>query len=280
MGYFKKRGNIESARGETAIISKNTQGRSFPVPRLLLLAAFAVAAIMALLAVSPHVSLQALAEHRITLRALVTENFVLSILLYVCIYTLAILLLFPTALALTLTGGFLFGWQIGAALTLIAATSGATVVFLMARTALAEPLVRRAGPWLSKVRDGFQKDSFFYLLFLRLVPAFPFWFMNLAPALLGMNLRDYVLATAIGIFPGTLAFSFIGSGIDSVLALHHQDFRDCLAATPQPDIPCRFDLDPSAFVTPQLLAALILLGVIAILPAIVKRLWKSKASRA
>lgn len=244
------------------------------------MAALAAAAVMAFLVARHYVSLQALAEHRLALRALVGENFALSILLYVAIYTLAILLLFPTALALTLTGGFLFGWQIGAALTLIAATTGATIVFLLARTALAEPLVRRAGPWLCKVRGGFQKDAFIYLLFLRLVPAFPFWFMNLAPALLGMNLRDYVLATAIGILPGTLAFSFIGSGIDGVLALHHQAYLDCLAASPPPDAPCRFDLDPSAFVTPQLLIALILLGVIAILPAIVKRLWKSKASRA
>lgn len=266
--------------GEASINPKATSGRSFPVLRILLLGALAAIAVTVFLAVREYVSLQSLAEHRLALRALVAENFVLAMVLYVATYTLAILFLFPTALALTLTGGFLFGWQIGAVLTLISATTGATIVFLLARTTLAEPLVRRTGPWLCRVREGFQKDAFSYLLFLRLVPAFPFWFMNLAPALLGVSLRDYVLATVLGILPGTLAFSFIGSGIDGVLAMHHQAYLDCLIETPPPDMPCRFDLDPSAFVTPQLLVALILLGVIAILPAIVKRLWKSKASRA
>jgi uncharacterized membrane protein YdjX (TVP38/TMEM64 family) len=271
----------ENRRGETLITCDGNTPQPFPLVRLALFVALALAAALVfLIGGSQYFSLQTLAEHRLALRDLVSGNYALAILGYLAVYTAAIVLLFPTAAALTLTGGFLFGWQIGAALTLIAATTGATIVFLLARTTLAEPLVKRAGPWLCKVRDGFQKDAFFYLLFLRLVPAFPFWFMNLAPALLGMTLRDYVLATAIGILPGTLAFSFIGSGIDGVLALHHQAYLDCLAAAPPPDTPCRFDLDPSAFVTPQLLIALILLGVIAILPAIVKRLWKSKASRA
>jgi uncharacterized membrane protein YdjX (TVP38/TMEM64 family) len=266
--------------GETLIPRQKTPASPFPLARLALVAALVCGAAAFFLLARHYVSLQALAEHRIALRALVMENFCLSVLLYAAIYALAIIFLFPTALALTLTGGFLFGWQIGATLTLIAATTGATVVFLLARTALAEPLIRRAGPFICKVRDGFQKDAFTYLLFLRLVPAFPFWVMNLAPALLGMNLRDFILATAIGIIPGTLAFSFIGSGIDGVLAMRHETYLDCLRASPPPETPCRFELDPTSFVTPQLIVALMLLGVIAILPAIVKRLWKSKASRA
>jgi uncharacterized membrane protein YdjX (TVP38/TMEM64 family) len=227
-----------------------------------------------------YFSLQALAEHRIALRALVADNTLLAVLGYLAIYTTAIALLFPTAAVLTLTGGFLFGWQVGFPLTVIAATSGATIVFLLAKTALGEPLARRTGPWLCKVRSGFQQDAFIYLLFLRLVPAFPFWFMNLAPALLGVSLRDFVLATALGIIPGTLAFSIIGSGLDAILIKHHQAYLDCLAKVPPPDAPCRFNLSPRAFLTPELMTALVLLGVIAILPAIVKRLWKSKASRA
>ena len=142
-----------------------------------------------------YFSLQTLAEHRLALRALVADNYLLAILGYLAVYTTAIALLFPTAAVLTLTGGFLFGWQVGFPLTVIAATSGATIVFLLAKTTLGEPLARRTGPWLCKVRSGFQEDAFIYLLFLRLVPAFPFWFMNLAPALLGVSIRDFVLAT-------------------------------------------------------------------------------------
>lgn len=255
--------------------------RPFPLVRLALFAIPALAAVLVCVIGGRHyISLQSLAEHRLALQNLVANNYVLSVLAYLAVYTTAIALLFPTAAALTLTGGFLFGWRIGCPLTVIAATSGATIVFLLARTALGEPLARRAGPWLCKVRSGFRKDALTYLLFLRLVPAFPFWFMNLAPALLGVPLRDFVIATALGIIPGSLAFSFIGSGLDAVLIKHHQAYLDCLAQVPSPDTHCRFNLSPRAFVTPELIVALILLGVIAILPVIVKRLWKSKANRA
>ena len=226
------------------------------------------------------ISLQALAEHRLALRALVAENFAPALLLYAFTYVLAVVLMFPAAAVLTLAGGFLFGLAIGATLAVLAATTGATLVFLVARTTLGESLVRRAGPWLCKLQAGFRKNALSYLLFLRLVPAFPFWFMNLAPAVLGVSLRDFVLATAIGIVPGTLAFAFVGSGLDGLLAEHYQTYLDCLAQKPQPPIPCHFGLSPRSFLTRELVAALILLGLVAILPAIVKRLWKSKASRA
>ena len=92
-------------------------------------------------------------------------------------------------------------------------------------------------------------------------------------------LKDpFVIATALGIIPGTLAFSVIGSGLDSLLAEHYQAYLACLGQTPAG--PCHFGLSPRSFLTRELLAALILLGMVAILPAIVKRLWKSKASRA
>jgi len=255
--------------------------RPFPFARLVLFIVIVLGAgLVFMIGGRRYFSLQGLAENRLVLQALVANNYILSLVTYLVVYTVAIALLFPTAAALTLAGGFLFGWQVGLPLTIIAATSGATIVFLLARTALGEPLAKRAGPWLCKVRKGFQKNAFVYLLFLRLVPAFPFWFMNLAPALLGVGLRDFVIATALGIVPGSLAFSFIGSGLDSILIEHHQTYLDCLARIPPPDIPCRFALSPRAFLTPELVTALFMLGAIAILPVIVKRLWKSKASRA
>ncbi len=249
--------------------------------RLGLFAALLVAALAAFLLGGRHyISLQSLAEHREGLRALVMQNFALSLLVYFLSYVLAIVLMFPTAAVLTLAGGFLFGGIIGGLMTIAAATSGATISFLLARTVFAEALIQRAGAWLCRLRAGFQKDALSYLLFLRLVPAFPFWFMNLAPALLGVRLRDFVIATALGIIPGTLAFAFIGAGLDDVLVAQHQAYLDCLRQAPGPDMPCRFNLHPSAFITPHLLIALLLLGLVAILPVLLKKLWKSKASRA
>ncbi len=255
--------------------------RPFPFVRFALFGALLVAAVTIFLVGGSHfLSLQSLAEHRMALKGLVAEHYALSLLTYFTVYLFAIVLMFPTAAVMTLTGGFLFGWAVGATLTFIAATTGAAVSFLMARTALGEWVSRRSGRWLCKLRDGFRKDAFSYLLFLRLVPAFPFWFMNLAPALLGMKLRDFVLATALGILPGTLAFSFIGAGLDRVLKIQYHLYRECLENPPVDGTPCSFDLHPSAFLTPQLITAFLLLGVIAILPVIAKRLWKSRTSRA
>ena len=68
------------------------------------------------------------------------------------------------------------------------------------------------------MRDGFRADAFSYLLFLRLVPAFPFFLVNLVPAFAGVRLAPFVAATALGIIPGAFAFAFAGTGLDSVIA--------------------------------------------------------------
>jgi uncharacterized membrane protein YdjX (TVP38/TMEM64 family) len=222
-----------------------------------------------------YVSLQKLAEHRDALIAWVMQNYVAALAGYVAIYALIVALSLPAAAALTLAGGFLFGWLAGGLAAVTAGTAGAIAIFLLARTALAEPLARRAGPWLDRLRAGFQADAIGYLLFLRLVPAFPFWLVNLAPALLGVSLRDYVVATAIGIIPGTFAFALTGAGLDSVLAAHHHAYAACLAQNPAPGA-CSFGLHPSSLLTPKLLVAFAALGVIALIPAIVKRFWTHK----
>jgi len=226
-----------------------------------------------------YVSLQKLAENREDLKQLVADNFVLAILGYVVLYAVVVALSLPAAAPLTLTGGFLFGWFIGGFATVTAATLGAVAIFLLARGALAGPMARMAGPRLDKLRKGFQEDAMSYLLFLRLVPAFPFWLVNLAPALLGVKLRTYVIATFVGIIPGTFAFALTGAGLDSVLVAHQQDYQQCLDQSANP-ASCSFDLDPSSLLTPTLLIAFAALGVVALIPAIVKRVWKNKPGAA
>ena len=226
-----------------------------------------------------YLSLQKLAENREALRSWVSENFVLAILAYAGLYAAVVALSLPAAAPLTLTGGFLFGWFAGGLATVTAATLGAVVIFILAKTALSETLARQAGPWLDKFRAGFQESAISYLLFLRLVPAFPFWLVNLAPALLGVKLRDYVIATFIGIIPGTFAFALTGAGLDSVLAAQQEAYEQCRAQNSAPET-CSFDLDPASLITPQLLIAFAALGVVALIPAIVKRVWKRKPETA
>ena len=105
----------------------------------------------------------------------------------------------------------------GAPVTVVAATIGATIIFLIAKSSFGEALAAKAGPWIGKLRKGFQENALSYLLFLRLVPAFPFVVVNLAPALLGVPLRTYVIGTLFGIIPGTTAYSMAGAGLGSVV---------------------------------------------------------------
>jgi uncharacterized membrane protein YdjX (TVP38/TMEM64 family) len=136
-------------------------------------------------------------------------------------------------------------------LTVIGATVGATALFLIARSAIGDVLRQRAGPFVARMADGFSKNAFNYLLFLRLVPVFPFWAVNLAPALLGMRLVPFVLATAIGIVPGTVVFSAFGASLGTVFDAGG-------------------DIRLKDVLSPTLIAALVGLGLLALLPVILR----------
>ncbi|MBX9683064.1 MAG: VTT domain-containing protein [Hyphomicrobium sp.] len=207
------------------------------------------------------------------LKGFVSDNLALALLAFCAVYIAVVALSLPGGLVMTLTGGLLFGWLLGATATVVAATVGATLLFLIAKTSFGESLAAKAGPWLGKLRDGFKENAFNYLLFLRLVPAFPFVVVNLAPALLGVPLKTYVLATFFGIIPGTLAFSFAGAGLGSVIEAQNAAYQACLATNPaNSNVDCPYSIDTSALVTKELLAAFVLLGVVALIPIALKKM--------
>jgi uncharacterized membrane protein YdjX (TVP38/TMEM64 family) len=119
---------------------------------------------------------------------------------------------------------------------------------------------------------GFREDAFCYLLFLRLVPV-PFWLVNLAPAMLGVRLPTFVAATAIGILPATVAFAMFGAGLGSVVAAQEAQYGACVAAQ-RTDCAVHFDL--SDVLTPTLVAALVALGLLALVPVVARRLFGHK----
>jgi uncharacterized membrane protein YdjX (TVP38/TMEM64 family) len=215
------------------------------------------------------ISLESLVRHRMAIGDFVREHRILAVLVYIAIYTAAVAVSLPGAVFLTVAGGFLFGLAIGASAAAIGATAGATLIFLVARTALGEPLLRRAGPRAAQLAQGFREDAFSYLLFLRLVPAFPFFLVNLVPAFAGVRLAPFVAATALGIIPGALVFAFAGTGLDSVIAAQQAANGDCLAAGRSD---CHMIFEAKDVLTPQLLGALIALGLLALVPVVVKRL--------
>ncbi len=209
-------------------------------------------------------------------RAFISANLAAALALYAAIYVSVVALSLPGATALTLAGGLLFGWKIAAPATVVAATAGATVIFLVARSSLGTVMTSRVGPWLARLRDGFAENALSYLLFLRLVPAFPFVVVNLAAAVLGVPLRTYVLGTFLGIIPGTTAFTVAGAGLGSVIKAQNRSYHACLATMPaNPDVACPYRIDTSALVTKELIVALILLGVVALIPVALKK-WRAR----
>lgn len=216
-----------------------------------------------------YLSLSSLIRERTELAAVVSENLLLAAAAFVGVYVVAVALSFPGASLLTIIGGFLFGWTLGGTLVAFAATSGAAIIFLAARTSLGETLKHRAGPFLSRLAAGFREEAFNYLLFLRLAPVFPFWLVNIAPALFGMGLRPYVAATFLGILPGTYAYAFIGAGLDSVIAAQEAASPGCAAAGT-----CSIEL--SALVTRDLVLAFAALGIAALVPVLVRK-WRAKS---
>ena len=123
------------------------------------------------------------------LKTYIAGHTLLALLAYMLLYIVVVALSLPGGLVMTLAGGLLFGWQLGIPATVVAATIGATILFLAVKSSFGELLAAKAGPSLAALREGFQKNAFNYLLFLRLVPAFPFVVVNLAPALLGVKFQ-------------------------------------------------------------------------------------------
>lgn len=204
-------------------------------------------------------SLQALAESRAEFAAAVAARPVSAGLGFVAVYAIATAFAFPAASVLTILGGFIFGWLAGGLLTVAGATLGATAIFLAARTALSDVLARLAGPRIARLGAGFEHDAFTYLLVLRLAPIFPFQIVNIAPAFFNVRIATFVAATAIGIVPGTFAYSYLGEGLGSVV--------NAAAAAGR-------SVSPADLVTPQITAAFFVLALVASIPLIVRK-WRA-----
>ncbi|ODA65977.1 TVP38/TMEM64 family inner membrane protein YdjZ [Methyloligella halotolerans] len=198
---------------------------------------------------------------------MLASHWVLTVALYIVLYAASVALSVPGGAVLTLAGGFLFGWLWGGVAAVVGATLGAVIVYVATRSALRNLLLDRLEDTrLDRFRKGFGENAFSYLLFLRVVPVFPFWLVNLVPGPLGVSFRTYTLATLIGIIPGTFAFSIAGAGLDSVIAA--QGAR--CAAEGMPRENC-LHFDATSIFTPELIVGFIALGVLALVPVLVKR---------
>lgn len=244
-------------------------GRWLPAAALILLAALGYG-----LGLHRYLSFATLAEHRDALRAWVDGHLLLALAGYMLLYVAVVALSIPGAAVMSLAGGFLFGWMLSAPATVIAAVAGAAIVFEIVKTSFGAALAQRSGPFLQKLSRGFAENAFSLLLFLRLTPVFPFWAVNAVAGLSRIPLSTFVVATAIGIIPASIAFALIGAGLDDVIDDQLMAHQVCAAQNGAEN--CSITLNPAALVSPALLWGLTALGVVALIP-VVLRLWKARA---
>lgn len=201
----------------------------------------------------PYLSLDALKANRDTLLAFTEAHYGRAVGLYILVYIAQTAFSLPGGALMTLAGGFLFGPVWATVYVNIGATIGATLAFLAARYLLGDWVERKFGDRLASVQEGFKRNAFSYLLTLRLIPLFPFFLVNLVSGLTRVSLGTYIIATSIGILPGSFVYAFAGRQLGSINALRE-------------------------IASPNVLLAFTLLGVLALVPAIYKK-WSATRPR-
>lgn len=224
--------------------------------KLVLLAALALV-IVAFFALGGerYLSLDVVKANRDALLAFTNAHYVAALAIAFVVYVAATAFSVPGGLVLSLTMGFLFGRWVGTVLVVVAATIGATLVFIAARYLFADAARRRMGALGAKINAGFTENALNYLLFLRLVPLFPFFLVNLAPAFTSIRLRTFVVGTLIGIIPGSFVFVNLGQTLGRIDSL-------------------------SGLLSTETIAAFVLLGVLALVPVLVKKIRSAPAEKA
>lgn len=185
------------------------------------------------------------------LQTFVMNHLILALLIYSLLYITIVGLSLPVATFMTLLGGFLFGQVLGTIVVVISATLGATILFLAMRSASESYIQEKAGPWLQKMKKGFQENALYYLWTLRLIPLFPFVAVNLAAAVLQIPLRTFFWGTLIGIIPGSFVYVSIGNGLKDVIQ--------------EPNF------SPKIILQPHILIGFIGLGILSLLPVLYKK---------
>ncbi|MBL4596506.1 MAG: TVP38/TMEM64 family protein [Robiginitomaculum sp.] len=206
-----------------------------------------------------YFTLDTLKEQRETLTGFAQDNLILAVLIMIGIYAGAVSISFPGASLLSIFCGFMFGPLIGGSVIVVGATIGATIIFIVGRQAAGDMLAKSAGGYMAKLEAGFSKNAFTYLLILRLIPAVPFWVLNLAAAAFRVPLRTYVLATFIGIIPGCFVYAGVGDGIGAAFDSGS-------------------DINLGIIFEPRILLPLIGLAVLATLPLVYQKIKGGNAS--
>ena len=230
----------------------------FSVQKMLPLIGIAVVAVIGFFTLKDYLSFESLRDNREALLAWRDANFIVASIGFVGVYIAIVAFSLPGAAIISLTGGFLFGLFPGALYNISAATIGAVLIFTAARMGLGDYLSRKmdsAGGVVGKIKTGLDENEVSFLLLMRLVPAFPFFVANLVPALVGTKLRTFAWTTFVGIIPGGVVYTWVGSGLGEVFARGET-----------PDLGIIFD--------PKILGPILALCALSALPIVLKVMKK------
>ena len=187
-----------------------------------LILAVIIAALIALFFVfdlGRFLTLESLKANRDALTTFYQNNRFVTAGAFIAIYIIQTTLSLPGAAILSLAAGAIFGAVMGTLYVNIGATIGATLAFLVARYLFHDVIENKFGPRLEKINRELETRGFNYLLFLRLVPVFPFFLINLGAGLTKIPLRTFFFGTMIGIIPGSFVFCNAGASLATITSM-------------------------------------------------------------
>lgn len=218
----------------------------------LLLIGLAAVGLFFYLDLGRFLTLDSLKANRQLLLQYYADHRLLTVAAFMAIYIIQTALALPGAVILSLSAGAIFGPLMGTLYAVSAASVGATLSFLVTRYLLRDAVLAKFGNKLEGINKELEERGINYLLFLRLVPLFPFFLINLAAGLTRLPLRTFILGTFFGIIPGGFVFVNAGASLASINSL-------------------------SDIASPRVLGSFALLGLFALIPALYAKLKVKKS---
>lgn len=198
-------------------------------------------------------TLDELKANRQSLLEFYAEHRLLMVAGFMAVYIIQTALSLPGAAILSLAAGAIFGMVLGTVYANLAATIGATLAFLVTRYLLRDMVLNKFGAKLEGMNRELEERGFSYLLFLRLVPVFPFFLINLAAGLTRLPLRTFFFGTMLGIIPGGFVYVNAGASLATIDSL-------------------------SGIASPRVLGSFALLGLFALIPVLYNKFKRRKTA--
>ena len=197
-------------------------------------------------------SLQFIASHAAQIEAFIQKSFLLSLFIYFCIYVFLLCLGLPMGAVLAMLSGFFYDLSTGVAITVVSACVAALITFFLGKSFLYGYLKRKYGKKVQKIERAVNENGAYYVLAVRVSSVLPFFWVNLLFGASNLSYRQYVLPTLAGLVPGTFVYANIGRSLASLDSLQN-------------------------IFSFKIAFSFLLLGALALLPVIIKKMWPKYA---